>query len=637
MKELFKKTASLCLILSLMLCINVYGTDGDTVMFRFTGSTTATDGTVSLLVLKEGTDINNISGADVIHIDQGEISGGRFSISFPSTVGLETEVYSNMLGQIKEMSEVPIYVSSSGDDTNDGETPETAVKTFAAAVGIGGSKIVLVDDMTITNLHTYKKLPPIEGLTQDVTLTLPSNTVINCDLKLDKLYLKTITEFLCNGYNLEIGENITNEKLLTIYGGRSDETLVGDTNITLLGGGYVNIYGGGKNTDVQGNTNIIIGGNVNPGKDINDDDTDTLAATKVYGGGYNGAVTGKTNVTLKDNAVVKYLTGAGYGTAGQVPETNIRIEGGKAMNVYGGAMNDGPTLTNCNTNVTMTGGVVEGIFGGSFSLAMTGNATIELIGGTVYRRVYTGCYNDYGWSGWGSSYGIKGTTTLIIHPGIALNKYSNLSSDNQADVGVFSGSRYGSAISGETNTLIYVDDCYSQQKSNIGDQGVYWISVGTNRAKYTVSAGTGGKVYGTYTAGQVFIAPTGDYVGKVGSTYYKDRNATVTASDNTSPVAVTFEPIVGSSSAAKTDTGVKVEATMNTSIWSGQNKRTLVAVYEVVNEKEVLVGVSVDDTLEDRVFDIDCTLKAGSTYSVSIMIWDENNTPMIQKYCINVQ
>ena len=66
------------------------------------------------------------------------------------------------------------------------------------------------------------------------------------------------------------------------------------------------------------------------------------------------------------------------------------------MNVYGGTV-DKTTVYEGDTYINMSGGSVEGIFGGSMSQTMTGNTRIAVSGGQVTRRIYGGCYND--WSG----------------------------------------------------------------------------------------------------------------------------------------------------------------------------------------------------------------------------------------------
>lgn len=49
--------------------------------------------------------------------------------------------------------------------------------------------------------------------------------------------------------------------------------------------------------------------------------------------------------------MTKYIVGSGSGANGLAEmSTNIRINGGNVMNVYGGSVGSAPTL-NCDTNI----------------------------------------------------------------------------------------------------------------------------------------------------------------------------------------------------------------------------------------------------------------------------------------------
>ncbi len=479
--------------------------------------------------------------------EQGKVFLGWSTTQNGKAIDLTTHFFSEdatvypVYGTVDESKTV--YVSNDGDDDNNGE--ETApVKTLAAAIQLCPGKVVLMNDVASPNLASFSYIPEIVGATGSETLTHISTLALSSDLTVDNLKLSGVTEIIANGYALTIGENVTTDSNLTVYGGKSGEALTGDTNITLLGGTYANIYGGGKNADVTGDTNVVVGGNVNPGKDIDDTNTETLAPTYVYGGGYNGAVSGTTNVTLKGNAVVKYLVGAGYGTTSQCTSTNIRIEGGKVMNVYGGAAGNGATLTNCNTKITMTGGVAESLFGGSEALAMTGNTELSLISGTVYRRVYSGCYNNATRElvtlTWSSSHVVTGTTTLMIYPDMQLNQNSYLSDDNDSNIGVYAGSRTKSASDDEVNIVIFENGCYDSKNGVIGSQDTASILVGLKSyADYTVKSGKNGLVLAANNGKNVYIQPDSAYIGSIGSTTYKNANAVL--SDKTTTVTFAFD------------------------------------------------------------------------------------------------
>ncbi len=423
--------------------------------------------------------------------------------------------------------QVCVYVSTSGNDSNDG-SKSSPVQTFDVAYKLNPDKIILMSDIT-EDISSYKNLPEIEGYTGSEVLTLPSSLSLSSALNIDNLKLSGVSEIIANGKALTIGQNATTASNITVYGGKSGASLTGNTQITLLGGTYDKVYGGGKNGSIVGNTNVVIGGNVNQGKDIDDADKDTsdLAPTNVYGGCYNASVSGTANITLKENAIVYYIYGAGVGSS-QVKNTNISIEGGKVASVYGGAPSNGTTLTDTNTKITMTDGEVESIFGGSEGLAMTGNTSIELISGTVYRRVYSGCYNAASRSGislsWSSSHVVSGTTTLMIYPEMSLNQNSNLSADNNSNIGVYAGSRVKSASDIEVNTVIFERNCYSSKNGVMGSQDVASKFVGLQSyPDYTVKSGANGVTYGTYDSSKLFVKADSGYIAEISGIKYNNE------------------------------------------------------------------------------------------------------------------
>ncbi len=401
-----------------------------------------------------------------------------------------------------------VYVSeTAGNDTNDGSQAST-LKTMSAALKLYPGKVVVMSDITALNLSSYKCLPAIEGYEGTETLTLASTLTLNADFNVDNLNISQLSEIVANGNKLTIGQNVTTSLDITVYGGKASGTLNGDTHVTLLGGSYNEVYGGGKSTDVNGNTYVVMGGNANSGKTI-------ANGGNIYGGSYAGSVSGTTNVTLKDNAVVQYIAGAGAGADSQCYNTNVLIEGGQVENAYGGNLGSA-TLTSCNTKVTITGGTAEALFGGSSSVVMTGNATVELKGGTVTRRVYSGCYNE--WNGyWSSEHIVNGTTTIVIYPGFTF-------SDSGTNKGIFAGSRIGSKNDSEKNTVIFQNNCYNTYKSYIKEDNTLG-----GFTDYTVKSGENGLTFGTNEAGKVMVCPDAGYVGYIGEAAYKNEVAVISS------------------------------------------------------------------------------------------------------------
>ncbi len=321
----------------------------------------------------------------------------------------------------------------------------------------------------------------VKGANSTVKIILPSTVVLRGDLTIDNCVLQgSSTIIYANGYRLNIGKNVTSSSFddrLTVYGGSNTSIIRGNTDISLLGGNYKAVYGGGKGKTVSGDTNVVFGGNANI-NDSNDDASDKISPCTVYGGGDNAGVGGTVNVTIRDSAVAKFVSGVGSGTGGaNVKKTNINIMGGKLMNVFGGSLNS--NVIDISVNITVSGGLTEAVFGGCQGKNMSGTVDIKLIGGDISRRVYTGCYNncDVGFFSdtWTTHCKVTGTTTLSIGPNAKLATKTGLSSENRTDMGIFCGSRYESAMSGENNILVFLDGCYDSMYRYIGpSQNSYW-------------------------------------------------------------------------------------------------------------------------------------------------------------------
>lgn len=522
------------------------------------------------------------------------------------------------------------YVSSSGNNSNSGTTSSSPLQSLSASYSKMGTdtEIVLLDATTLTLPGSYNGNLTIKGNSSNIVLTLPSEVSLTGNLKLDNLSLANASTIYANGYNLEIGSSTTSSSRLTVYGGKKSAELIGDTNVILLGGQYQNVYGGGNGGKVNGNTNVVFGGNCNPNDSISDADSN-CAKTYIYGGSNNAAVIGKTNVTLQNNAIIYMIYGAGAGTNGKVTDTNIYINGGKAMCAYGGGASDS-SLTNCNTHITMAGGLVEQLFGGSYSASMTGTTHVILKGGNVSRRVYSGCYNDMdiGLSGfsikatWKSSHHVSGTTTLMIYPGISLNTKKELSSDNSVNVGTFAGSRIEKQPADEINNIIYLDNSYSSHKNYIGEKSSKYIIPLSpwlkSFANYTVQCGTGGDVYGTSTGGNVYIAPDEGNCGVLNGGYYLNENAPVSSS-----ASITFEKNfnISSVTATASDTGVSGTITYTARNAGEENNPKLInAVYDDTGKYINCCITNTSPGDSSKTYNIDFIPESGKTYTVKTML-----------------
>lgn len=628
-------------------------------LIKMVGKTDADALGVTIMATEKNADLDTLLGEDIYWIDQQDIGkDGSFSISIPVFLTDNYELHSNALSYSlydPQNKNLTLYISSNGSDLNSGESTDKPYATLAAASAKldYAKEIVILDDIEYSQFTSdYLGDLTIRGLTGEETLSFSTVSTVNLkgNLKIDNLNLNGAATIFANGYELEIGNGVvqksaaanSTEGRLTVYGGSNGSAITADTSVKLYGGSYLNIYGGSKSAALTGNTSVILGGTINSTDSINDKSTTNKPICRVYGGGNNAAVSGKTYVEVNDSATAYFIYGAGYNVGGTVGEsTNVVINSGSVMNVYGGAPSAALT---CDTDVTLNGGKVEAIFGGS-DVALTGNTFVNLLGGQVTRRVYSGCYNnvDIGLSGatWATAYSVNGTTTLSIGPDVALNTKNGLDSDNAVNVGVFAGSRIESHPSTEKNMIIYLDDCYSAQNSKIGEKSKYiFVSLSSylkSYADYVVKSGTNGKVYGTGVAGQIYIAPNETYYGIVdsGSELYYNEAATV-ASTTTVEFKQNFAINSVTTVAGDTSFAANVSFAAN-----NLTNETAPCMYAVVFDSQTkrAVGISKVDTttnMTSYTFNLDCVLEAGKAYDVKVFIWNSKGTPLTSVYHIIV-
>lgn len=241
---------------------------------------------------------------------------------------------------------------------------------------------------------------------------------------------------------------------INLYGGGNGEnSAVDSTNLTVLSGTYSRIYGGSLEGTVKGSTNLYIGGTVN--------DAENASAHaniyRIYAGGNNDTV-GSTNCTFTGSAQANYLFGGSYGDNAKVlGTTNIAFGGGAVYGIYGG---NESSATISGTKVVVTGGTIAQVFGANQSASMTGNVDLQLLGGTITRRVYGGCYNEYGTTSFSSSNYVTGTIALTLGEDLTLDLQDP---DSLGDLAVYARSRHNQVSSNETS-IIYYENAAAQTK-----------------------------------------------------------------------------------------------------------------------------------------------------------------------------
>ena len=374
-----------------------------------------------------------------------------------------------VLGGVKALAATAetstVYVNSTGKDYGKG-TESAPYRTLERALEkvVDGGTIVLQDTVTLTEWTEHGKTVTITGGNLDATalysLQIYDNvTFINIGLKVNA------EEYICaNGYALVMGEGVSLSNAVDVYGGGADGTTVSGTSLTLLSGTYRCVYGGSLRGTVDGDTYLTVGGTVNANIDAFNHD----GSQYFFGGGYNDSITGSTYFTFGGDAKAVHLFGGSNdgGTIGG--STNLTVEGGSSMSMYGAGRN---ADMHCDANTKITGGKFEQVFGGSERANLTGHVNLRLLGGEVTRRIYGGSYND------GTSY--KVSDGIVLTLGDVKVSYTSSNSDK----GVYARSRYKGDV--EDSQIVYASaTAYSTYKDKVGgeDWGASYIMGSTSAA-----------------------------------------------------------------------------------------------------------------------------------------------------------
>jgi len=229
-------------------------------------------------------------------------------------------------------------------------------------------------------------------------------------------------------------------------------------------------------------------------------------------GGRAGGKAASTDLTIKSGSY-EYIFG-GNGKGDITCDTSVRFEGGYIQeSIYGG--NESGFLTG-NTQIIMSGGRTEAIFGGSLSSSMRGNTFISITGGEVTRRIFGGCYNDFGpniiTGSWMSKHFVDGTTNISV--GSTANIATSTALED-LDKGIYGGSRCGSSKNSisEVNTIITLDNCYGKFAGALSP--VTSVNPARQHCDYLIKSAAGGIIYATETAGRVKVVPNDGYSASV--------------------------------------------------------------------------------------------------------------------------
>ncbi|MBQ2923732.1 MAG: hypothetical protein IJE60_11715 [Tyzzerella sp.] len=371
-----------------------------------------------------------------------------------------------------------VYLSASGSDTNAGtsDAPYATLDKALASVPNDGT-IAVVGDYALASGYAWNvrsKAVTITGADSggNLDFTAVSNVVIGNDVTFENITL-TFNEsdnLFANGHTLVIGEGVTTPNLINVYGGGRAGSTVASTNVTLLSGSYKNIYGGSFYGTVTGDTWLTVGGTVNPGSSVAVHEGTT--GQRIYAGGNTDTIGGDTHCTFEGSAQAYQLFGGSVGADAQIAGvSNIEFNSGSVYGIYGGNDKSSNIL---GANVTVTGGTIVQIFGANQnsnmgSAASKATVNLEVLGGTITRRIYGGCYNDgeyvflSGWEWADTGYHVVGNINLT------LSGNANITfSEDAADLSIYACSRWSPAFDEEVCKIIFDASGYSKYYSKLG-------------------------------------------------------------------------------------------------------------------------------------------------------------------------
>ena len=268
-----------------------------------------------------------------------------------------------------------------------------------------------------------------------------------------------------SGYTVEKDVRITVGGTVTatsLNGGTGKNEIGGSVYIEVGGSADIkNIIGAGDGV-IEGDVYVTVKDSANPIA-APSDDSHNGGGYYIFGGG-SGTVKGSTYVKFMDNAKSGYVVGGTNATSGSIGGTaNVYITGNtKTYSVYG-CGTEVAADAKVSANIVIDGGEVWQVFGGAESTGgnssskIDGNITIKLLGGTVWRRVFGGSYNETKIISWSSSHYVKGTITLVIGEKVKLKL------NDGSDYGLSAQSRRNGVGSGENGVVIYAN---STVKSN---------------------------------------------------------------------------------------------------------------------------------------------------------------------------
>lgn len=555
-----------------------------------------------------------------------------------------------------------VYVDSELETSGNGSTPEQAVKTIDEAYNllpadgtIESNIIMIVNDYTFAKGITAlgEKPATITSADKDNKKSLLGNLSGTGDVANDFIKCQADTKFeniglifqsrngyaLPNGiygygHKLIMGEGLTTDGYLTVFGGtRYESDVVDSTEVVVYSGNYSMIAGGGYFGSVTGDTSVTMyGGYVTKtiyagrgSTSANWETTGTIHGTafvtvydmKVDNANFFGIQPTRAGIILGEGHDYAYVTKMYGGSVtrifGEVHSPYVGKQGKKSLiEVYGGEVTSGVFGGATDSNMysgqyALKDGVDINVYGGKISQifgagnddyynkkyqAMSGTRTISVMGGEITGNIYGG-----------SNLGItEGDTVITIENAIiGGNIYGGGNGNNSyratvtGNVNITIGKNgvvKGNIFGGGNQNSVITKNVVITIKENAEVFNVYGSGNGsktsiTGSSNIEILSGNiNGNIYGGGELGSIGTTNIQISGGAIsGSVYGGGNNVGVTTSNITLINSFSANGVYGGSNntGTTTETHVNITGTVNSNIYGGGNGTGTTVTTSTVN------------------------------------------------------
>lgn len=293
-------------------------------------------------------------------------------------------VFSAMLACSAFAAEKTVYLAGSGDDTQNGTSYRTAVKTFERAyalIGNGDGRIVVCSPVNIgTNYTMPVNAGQVRITASDGAYYFPLGRLIfsealtfSGDTVLDRIQLVAsgTSMIACGGHNVTFGERLETDGNVVLLGGYNvtgsmtaeDASIANDYTITVNGGEFLYFRGGNRRAGTDSPFGTISGNctlNINGGTFTSRDGTSNLNSAT----GMN-IQTGNTTLTINGGNIYGSLFAVSR--AGTYSGSAPYVSGNVTITVNGGQINGASLNLSQDGTVNMQGQYTLNLNDGSFA------------------------------------------------------------------------------------------------------------------------------------------------------------------------------------------------------------------------------------------------------------------------------